>query len=156
MIKKPRLSILVVFVFLIMTACSGQREEERVPQFLDVRLSVMPEHGNMNEPIMFTAEIMYGDQPVTDPDEVEFEMWRANDEHHEHIPVEHASGGIYKLEKTFSLEGTYYVYAHVTAESMHAMPKKEFIIGQPSKPEGANTPAAIEEDQAVNSLEDQQ
>ena len=34
------------------------------------------------------------------------------------------------------MEGTYYIYAHVTAEKMHNMPKKEFVIGQPSEPEG--------------------
>ena len=50
------------------------------PQFLDVQLAVNPVQGNMNEVITFEAKVMYGDKEVTDPDEVTFEIWRANDD----------------------------------------------------------------------------
>ena len=51
---------------------------------------------------------------------------------------------MYALEKSFSIEGTYYIYAHVTAENMHNMPKKEFVIGQPSEPEGKGASTEME------------
>lgn len=133
--KKLYLFLLLFFAITIITACSGEREADRVPQFLDVQLTVNPEQGNVNEPVIFTAKVTYGDKAVTDPDEVEFEIWRANDENHESIPIEHAGDGIYKLEKSFTEEGTYYIYSHVTAEGYHSMPKKEFVIGKPSEPE---------------------
>ena len=105
----------------------------------------------MNEPVTFAAKVMYGDKEVTDPDEVEFEIWRANDENHEKIQIEHAGNGVYELKKSFSVEGTYYVYAHVTAERMHSMPKKEFVIGQPSEPEDEG--ASTEMDEESHSME---
>jgi len=52
--------------------------------------------------------------------------------------------GVYVLERGFSIEGTYYIYAHVTAEKMHNMPKKEFVIGQPSEPEGEGASTEME------------
>lgn len=144
--KKLLLSILVLIIFTIMAACSQTNEklEEAsvVPQILDVQLSINPEQGNTNEPITFAAKVLYGQKEVTDADKVEFEIWRAHDETHEKIVVEHKRNGVYKLEKSFSKEGTYYVYAHVTAENMHYMPKKEFVVGQPSEPE--NDGASIE------------
>jgi hypothetical protein len=66
---------------------------------------------------------------------VKFEIWRAHDENHEKVEIKHAENGIYRLERTFEQEGTYYIISHVTARDMHNMPKKEFVIGTPSEPE---------------------
>ena len=133
--KKKKKFTVISILMILYYSLFWQKEEDSIPQFLDVQLSVNPEQGNINKPIIFTATVMYGENAVTDPDDVEFEIWRANDENHENIPVEHSGDGVYELEKTFTEEGTYYIYAHVTAENMHSMPKKEFIIGQPSEPE---------------------
>ena len=73
-----------------------------------------------------------GTQPVTDPDEVVFEIWRANDENHEKIPIEHAGDGIYELEKTFTEEGDIYIYSHVTAEG-YTFDAEERIRDWPAK-----------------------
>ena len=89
----------------------------------------------MNEPIIFEAKITQGDENVEDADEVTFEIWRSKDEKHEKIDVKHAEDGIYRLEKTFEQEGTYYIISHVTARDMHNMPKKEFVVGNASEPE---------------------
>lgn len=133
--KKLSLFVLLFLFIAVVTACSGQKEEDQVPLFLNVELKVNPEQGSVNEPVTFTAKVTYGEEAVTDPDEVVFEIWRANDENHEKIPVKHAGNGIYELKKSFAEEGTYYIYSHVTAEGYHSMPKKEFVIGQPSEPE---------------------
>lgn len=133
--KKFSFLFILLTAVLLVSACAGERGDDRVPLFLDVQLTVNPEHAEINEPVTFTAKVTYGDKPVTDPDDVEFEIWRANDENHENIPVKHAGDGIYELQKSFTEEGTYYIYSHVTAEGYHAMPKKEFIIGEPSEPE---------------------
>ncbi|MBN8200105.1 FixH family protein [Bacillus sp. NTK034] len=126
---------LPVMLMVILTACSNNNAAEEEPQFLEVELSINPEKGQVNEPVVFEANVTYGEEEVTDADEVKFEIWRANAEEHEKILVEHAENGIYRLEKTFEEEGTYYIYSHVTARRMHNMPKKEFVIGQPSEPE---------------------
>jgi hypothetical protein len=135
-VKKGLNVILFTLLLSFLTGCAQEEQpSDEVPQFLDVKLSVNPEQGQINEPVLFEAKVTYGDEAVTDADEVTFEVWRSNDENHEKIKIEHGENGIYSLEKSFSQEGTYYIYAHVTAKRMHNMPKKEFVIGQASEPE---------------------
>lgn len=136
--RMKKVWLVVLFGVLFLTACgndskTGNKEEE-LP-FLDVGLTINPEKAKINESVSFEAEITYGGKLVKDADEVKFEIWRSQSDKHEKINVEHSKDGVYKLDKTFTEEGTYYIYAHVTAEGMHSMPKKEFVIGQPSEPE---------------------
>lgn len=128
---KKLLGMLLIGV-LIVVGCS---EESIEPEFLDVKLTVNPEKADLQDKVTFKAEVTYGGKPVKDADEVKFEVWRSKSEHHEKVVVEHTEDGIYKLDKSFAEEGTYYIYAHVTAEGMHSMPKEEFVIGEPSEPE---------------------
>ena len=124
---------LAVVSVLFLAACGGQGAHSDEVAFLDVALSLKPEAVQIEEPVLFEATVLYGDEPVTDADEVKFEIWHAENEgNREVVEVEHSGDGLYKLEKSFTEEGTYYVYAHVTAESMHSMPKKEFTVGEPS------------------------
>lgn len=125
--------IITLIVVVALTACSQKEEAE--PLFVDVKLTVSPEKGEPNEPVIIEAKVTYGEEEVTDADEVTFEIWRAHDEEHEKMEIEHAENGIYRLEKSFEQEGTYYVISHVTAKEMHSMPKKEFVIGEASEPE---------------------
>jgi hypothetical protein len=132
------LSFMVLSVFMI-SACNNKEQQEqaddKLPEFVEVNLSVTPEHGKANEPIIFEAKVTQGEENVEDADEVKFEIWRAKDEKHEKIEVEHSEDGIYRLEKAFEQEGTYYIISHVTARDMHNMPKKEFVVGTASEPE---------------------
>ena len=127
--------MMIIFAGLFSIACSQQEVEEE-PQFLDVQLTTSSEKAEVNEEIVFEAKVTYGEEEVEDADEVKFEIWRANAEEHEKIVVEHSENGIYRLTRAFEEQGTYYVISHVTARSMHNMPKKEFIVGEPSEPEG--------------------
>ena len=138
---------IVAVTALFMTACSNPAESDEFA-FLDVELTVPSEVAQLEETVLFEALVTYGGKSVKDADEVKFEIWHAeNEEIREVIEVEHASDGLYTLEKQFSVEGTYYVYAHVTAEGMHSMPKKEFVIGEPSVAESEeNSSSSIMED----------
>ncbi len=123
---------IVAVAGLLLTACSDNVESDEIA-FLDVELTVVSEGVELGEAVLFEALVTYGGKTVTDAEEVKFEIWHAeNEENREVIEVEHAGDGIYMLEKQFTEEGTYYVYAHVSAEGMHSMPKKEFVIGEPS------------------------
>lgn len=142
---KLKCSMLFVMMLAFLTACSeNKKSEEVIPEFLDVQLTVNPEQGKVNEPITFEAKVTYGDKEVTNPDSIEFEIWLANDENHEKVIPEHVGNGVFRLEKSFAIEGTYYIYSHVTAENMHNMPKKEFVIGMPSDPEESSTSTIME------------
>ncbi|MBY0145993.1 FixH family protein [Neobacillus niacini] len=137
--KKILFLSLMVLSVLIISACNNKEKQEqaddKLPEFVEVNLSVTPEHGKANEPIIFEAKVTQGEENVEDADEVKFEIWRAKDEKHEKIEVEHSEDGIYRLEKAFEQEGTYYIISHVTARDMHNMPKKEFVVGTASEPE---------------------
>lgn len=143
--KKIWMTLIIIFAGIISVACSQQDEEEE-PQFLDVQLTATPEKAEVNEEITFEAKVTYGSEEVKDADEVKFEIWRSHDENHEKIMAVHNENGIYRLKKSFTEEGTYYIISHVTARSMHNMPKKEFIVGHPSEPEDDHNSADMEMD----------
>lgn len=133
-----KIGLLLLFSVLLLTACGTESKSENEDEelaFLDVNLSINPDPAKVNEPVQFQAKVTYGDKPVKDADEVKFEIWRSLSDKHEKVEIKHSKDGIYELEKSFSEEGTYYIYAHVTAEGMHNMPKKEFVVGEPSAPE---------------------
>lgn len=129
-------SLIGIVLLLLLTSCSlTAKKEDQVPEMLNVELSVHPAKGEVNQPVIFEAKVTQGSEKVNDADEVTFEIWRANDPNHEKIEIKHPKEGVYRLEKSFSQEGTYYIISHVTARDMHNMPKKEFVIGNPSEPE---------------------
>jgi len=138
MIVKKLLSILLTVLFLSLVVSCGQQQKEKagqLPEMVNVDLSIKPATGELNKPITFEAKVTQGNEEVNDADSVIFEIWRANDEKHEKVEIKHAEKGVYRLEKTFQQEGTYYIISHVTARDMHNMPKKEFIVGTPSESE---------------------
>jgi tetrahydromethanopterin S-methyltransferase subunit B len=140
--KKIRITFLAFLCMLILASCSGQTDKPKpnsMPQMLDVKLSITPEKGVVNQPITFNAKVSQGKEKVNDADEVTFEIWRSLDPNHEKMNVKQGKDGVCSLSKTFKQDGTYYVISHVTARGMHNMPKKEFVIGQPSEEETSKT-----------------
>ncbi|NMD69996.1 hypothetical protein HHO41_06815 [Bacillus sp. DNRA2] len=145
--KKWILILGMIFFSMVLTACADKEESsEDELKWVDVNVKIDPEKPMPNEPVTFNAVVTYGDEVVTDAREVTFEVWRSQDESHEEFEIKQATDGAYKLEKTFDREGTYYVIAHVTAENMHNMPRKEFVVGTPSEPEAKNSKSQVMED----------
>lgn len=138
--KKMMIGICTAIILL-----AGCGKEDEVPKLLNVDLNVEPTKVEKNEPVSFQAKVTYGEEEVKDADDVSFEIWLANSEDHEKVAATHKGNGVYELDKSFAEEGTYYVYAHVTARNMHNMPKKEFIIGTPSAPEENGSSKSMDE-----------
>ncbi len=142
--KKIVFGFLLVLVVLTIASCGKEKEKiSDMPEMLEVNLTVKPNQGQMNQPMTFEAKVTQGDEEVNDADKVIFEIWRSN-EKHERIEIKHAENGIYRLEKSFPQEGTYYIISHVTARDMHNMPKKEFIVGTASESEKAKSNDSME------------
>lgn len=138
--KKIGLGLLAFLCMWILASCSSQKDEQNLmPKMLDVKLSITPEKGEVNQPVTFNAMVTQGKEKVNDADEVTFEIWKSMDPNHDKIDVKKGKDGVYSLSKTFQQDGTYYVISHVTARGMHNMPKTEFIIGQPSAEESSKT-----------------
>lgn len=125
--------VLLFMIFVLLAGCSKGKAEDQIPKFLNVDLQITPIPAKVNESITFQAKATYGNETVNNADDVSFEIWRADSKKTQKYPVKRSKNGVYQFKKAFTKEGTYYVYAHVTAEGMHTMPKKEFVIGTPSK-----------------------
>lgn len=144
MMKKVRLIFLSFVCVLLLASCASQKEKQSsMPKMLDVNLSISPQKAVANQPITFKATVTQGKERVNDADEVTFEIWRSKDPNHEKIDIMKGKNGVYSLTKTFQQDGTYYVISHVTARGMHNMPKKEFVIGQPSEEENSKTDSSM-------------
>ncbi len=118
-------------------SCNKKDQDDNLPQMVEVILSIKPNPGELGKPVTFEAKVTQGKDQVDDA-EVIFEIWRAKNDNHEKVEIKHSENGVYRLEKSFNQEGTYYIISHVTARDMHNMPKKEFVVGTPSEPEDAN------------------
>ncbi len=135
--KKLLLLLFTIFLLGIAVSCSQQKKEAgSLPKMVDVDLSINPATGEVNKPVSFEATVKQGNEKINDA-KVVFEVWRAKDQAHEKITIKNPKNGVYRLEKSFQQEGTYYIISHVTARDMHNMPKKEFVVGTPSEPEDA-------------------
>jgi YtkA-like len=144
--KKLFVLLAAVLCIGIVAGCSDKKEETDtapLPQMVEVDLSINPEPGVLNQPITLEAKVTQGNDKVEDADVV-FEIWRSKDDKHEKIEIKHSEEGIYRLEKSFSREGTYYIISHVTARDMHNMPKEEFTIGNPSEPEESTSKESMD------------
>ncbi|PLS01585.1 FixH family protein [Neobacillus cucumis] len=142
--KKLVLMLMVLLSLSLVVSCSKQEENKgEMPEMVEVNLSVSPNPGEQNKPIIFEAKVTQGKEKINDAD-VTFEVWRSKDAKHEKITVKHSEDGIYRLEKTFQQEGTYYIISHVTARDMHNMPKKEFTVGAPSEKEDSNSSSQMD------------
>jgi hypothetical protein len=132
--------ILVALILFggIVAGCSNEKnktqQNEETPslEFIEVSIKT-PEQINLNEDIQIQAIVTQGTDQVDDASEVKFELWKVGQEEHEEIEAQHDGKGVYSITKTFSENGQYAVIAHVTARSMHTMPKKEFTVGTPEE-----------------------
>lgn len=141
--KKFVVLLVIVLCLNIVVSCNKKEQEDNLPQMVDVDLSIKPNPGELGKPVTFEAKVTQGKDQVEDA-EVIFEIWRAKNDNHEKVEIKHSKNGIYRLEKSFNQEGTYYIISHVTARDMHNMPKKEFVVGTPSEPEDANAKNSME------------
>lgn len=139
--RKVFVTMMVVATSLLLVAC-GQSESE--PQ-VDVEQALQPLNVDILTPenafepgVEGKIEILVteGDDPVSDADEVLFEIWEhGQQEESEHIEGELEDDGKYFLTYTFEEEGYYYVVPHVTARGKHTMPRQAFNVGGVEVPE---------------------
>ncbi|WP_100010501.1 FixH family protein [Lentibacillus sediminis] len=147
--RKQLLGLLIIIAVLL-AACGEQQENtgteaEELKQLL-VDFSV-PETADSDETVELSAAVTYGEEPVTDADEVMFEIWETgNEDNSVEIEGTMSEDGIYTAETTFDEEGVYEMYAHVTAKDLHTMPLKSITVGDadPSDNDSADTEAENE------------
>ncbi|MBP1947954.1 FixH family protein [Virgibacillus litoralis] len=126
----------LLFIIIVLAAC-GQSEDtengttDNAVKAIEANLEV-PEKGDKNQDITFSVTVTQDSKPVEDASEVEFEIWKDGlKDDSEMIKAKHTGDGKYTIEKSFKEDGLYHVQSHVTARTMHTMPKKEITIGDP-------------------------
>jgi hypothetical protein len=134
---KKILIALILFAGIV-AGCSNEKDNTKqnvdTPslEFIEVAIQT-PEPINLNEEVNIQAIVTQGTDQVDDANEVSFEIWKVGQEEHEKLEAQNDGKGVYSIKKTFSENGQYAVIAHVTARSMHSMPKKEFTVGPPEE-----------------------
>ena len=116
-----------------LSACSQgdkQAASDEEPKVLTAKLAA-PESAAKNEKAVIKATVSYGDEPVADADDVEFECWKAGSkEDSELIKAKNEGKGVYSMEKAFPEDGHYKVQVHVTAKKQHTMPVADIKVGK--------------------------
>ncbi|HLS20665.1 MAG TPA: FixH family protein [Bacillota bacterium] len=123
--RKTLLTMTVTLLISLLVACGDDELH-----ILEVDF-VVPETAEVGETIELKAIVSYGDEAVTDADEVVFEVWEKNDrDNGEMIDAVNHEDGTYTTEVTFDYDGIFEMYAHTTAREMHTMPLKEIVVGE--------------------------
>ncbi|MGE1209159.1 FixH family protein [Bacillus pumilus] len=126
----------MILMLLLLSACgnsAANSEKGEVPELLEVKLTG-PEQVEKNESVIVKAAVTYGDTPVDDADEVQFEVWKDGDkDNSKMIQPKKENKGVYELHTAFKKDGLYIIQVHVTANQQHNMPKTNIQVGDVKK-----------------------
>ncbi|WP_099157851.1 FixH family protein [Virgibacillus ndiopensis] len=126
--------LLLITTLVLLTACgeTNKDTEESTDEelkTLNVEFKV-PETADVDETVVLNAIVTYGDEKVKNAEKVEFEFWeKGNEDDSTIIESKNNKDGTYTAEVAFDHDGVYEMYAHVTAEGLHTMPKKSITVG---------------------------
>ncbi len=131
--KMRTIGLLTMLLAVAIAGCSQKQPELPTGQMIEVKLEVKPsEQLEPGQEATIQATISLEGKPVTEADEVEFEVYEAGlMDQSETIAGEHIGEGVYTIQKTFEKPSVYYVISHVTVGAMHHMPKQKIIVGSP-------------------------
>ena len=125
--------ISLIMIIAILASCGDNSNASEELKMLEVDFE-LPETAEIDEDIELKATVTYGDEKVTDADQMEFEYWPEEDrDDSTFIDGENNEDGTYTAEVSFKEDGVYEIYAHTTAEALHTMPKKSIEIGNVSE-----------------------
>ncbi|MFS0654465.1 FixH family protein [Bacillus sp. 179-C3.3 HS] len=132
----------IMIMLVLLSACgnsAASNDKGEVPELLEVKLEG-PEQVKKNESVIVKAAVTYGDAPVDDADDVQFEVWEDGDkDKSKMIQPKKEKKGVYELHTTFKQDGHYIIQVHVTAKQQHNMPKTNIYVGEVKKESQAST-----------------
>lgn len=117
-------------VLALLGACtaSGSGTDE-VPEMVEADILV-PSEMDEGEKYQLQVQVTQGGEAVEDANEVLFELWNDSEGgDSSRIEAVHVGDGLYEIEQSFEAAGIYSLQTHVTARSMHVMPKLQFQVG---------------------------
>ncbi|MCM3787950.1 FixH family protein [Domibacillus indicus] len=128
-------AVCMMMLGLLLAACAPEKNEPPpLPEPVEAVLHV-PEKVDAGEEVTVSTTITEDGEPVDNPDEVKYEIWKdGHKENSEMLDAVSKGNGVYTLSKTFNEEAVYYVQVHVTARGLHTMPKSAFSVGNVATP----------------------
>lgn len=129
-IKLWIVSLSILIGGFTISGCSAQDDAARQPLApIKVNYSTSPESPvKAGTTVKIAVTVQQSGELVKDAQEVEFEIWKDNQDKHDKVKAQQSSSGEYYIERQFTGEGTYYVMYHVTARDVHNMQKKELKV----------------------------
>ncbi|GGF24503.1 hypothetical protein GCM10010954_24250 [Halobacillus andaensis] len=129
----------IIFISIIFLAACGtsqdnessSEEDEEIVQ-PEVEVVFEDEPLPVGEETSIQAIVTANNDPITDADYVEFEIWNdaQGEDESETIEAEHQEEGLYEINYSFDEDGTYQVIAHTQARNVHTMPQVEVQVGE--------------------------
>lgn len=136
MFKKTWIFMLVLMLSILAACSNNDNNLETELLSLDVEFE-LPEHVEVGETILLEATVTQGDELIKDAEEVNFEYWEEGNED-DRITIDSTNNddGTYTAEVSLDHDGIFTMYAHVTARSLHTMPKRSVTVGEGTPYEG--------------------
>lgn len=124
--------LILTLTATILFACGESNGDEEL-LMLDVKFE--PEStASVGDKVELVATVTYGDELVTDADEMEFEYWIGDGEEEPDkrdatfVDATNNGDGTYSIDVIFDEPGEYWIYAHTTARDLHYMPKRSITV----------------------------
>src|SRR5699024_10325613 len=123
----------LIITIAILAACGDNSNDDEELKMLEVDFE-LPETAEVDEDVELKATDTYGDEKVTDDEQMEFEYRQEEDrDDSTYIDGENKEDGTYTAEVSFEQDSVYEIYANTTAKALHTMPKKSIEIGNVSE-----------------------
>ena len=129
--KYLKVGFWLVCIFTLIACGSNNQVDEGDGELLSLDVEFeLPEQAEVGETVELKATVTYGNEMVTDADEVVFEHWlTGNEDDGTMLESTNHEDGTYTAKVTFEEDGVYEIYAHTTARDLHTMPKKSITVG---------------------------
>lgn len=114
---------IVLLSVLLLVGCSTSSNEG-----LHVALEANKTTVEAFEPIIFSATVLYNGELVEDGVEIDFEFIHPNGQSIGIVTPTNAGEGLFTIETSFDLPGTYNIISHVSYENAHEMPQVEVTL----------------------------
>ena len=135
--KKGLLAFSIVALFMIASCAIGQNQsiqyQEDTFDTLEADLNA-PSETALHEPVTISVRVTLGEEPFTDVENVDFEIWRNGErDSGTTVAAQKADSGVYTLDTSFEEDGIYHIQAYVEADEEHLTSSKRIIAGDVSE-----------------------
>lgn len=114
----------------LLAACTANGSgTDEVPEVVEADI-VVPAEMEEDGEYQLQVQVTQGGEAVEDASEVLFELWNDSEGgDSSRVEAIHVGDGLYEIDQAFEVAGIYSVQTHITARSMHVMPKRQFQVG---------------------------